>query len=121
MGLPCILLAIAVGAAFGVVVGILKAYCNVNEVISGIMLNWIGLYTSNMLLSQVKEEASPYTLHLSNTNTSAILPSLGLESLFGKGNKVTVAIPIAIALAIIILIILNMTKLGFELKATGLN
>ena len=119
--LPCILLAIAVGAAFGVVVGILKAYCNVNEVISGIMLNWIGLYTANMLLSQVKEEASPYTLHLSNTNTSAILPSLGLESLFGKGNKVTVAIPIAIALAIIILIILNMTKLGFELKATGLN
>lgn len=118
---PCILLAIVVSAVFGLIVGLLKAYCNVNEVISGIMLNWIGLYTSNMLLSQVKEEASPYTLYLSSENPSAILPSLGLDSLFGKGNKVTIAIPIAIAIAVIILIILNMTKLGFELKATGLN
>lgn len=119
--LPCILFAIAVGAVFGIIVGILKAYCNVNEVISGIMLNWIGLYTANMLLSQVKDGASPYSLHLSGVNTSAILPSLGLDSLFGTGNKVTIAIPVAIVIAIIIMIVLNMTKLGYELKATGLN
>ena len=119
--LPCVLLAIVVSAAFGVIVGVLKAYCNVNEVISGIMLNWIGLYTANMLLSQVKEEASPYTLHLDPNNTSAILPSLGMDSLFGEGNKVTIAIPIAIILAIAVMIVLNKTKLGFELKATGLN
>lgn len=119
--LPCILLAIVVAAAFGVIVGLLKAYCNVNEVISGIMLNWIGLYTTNTLLSQVKEEASPYTEYLSAKNPSAILPTLGLTDLFGKDNKVTIAIPIAIILAIAIMVILNMTKLGYELKATGLN
>ena len=35
----CLLLAMAAGAVLGTVSGILKSYCNVNEVISGIMLN----------------------------------------------------------------------------------
>ena len=51
----CILLALLCGAIYGALVGILKAYFNVNEVISGIMLNWIGLYGTNMVLSKVKE------------------------------------------------------------------
>ena len=49
----CLLLAMAAGAVLGAISGVLKAYCNVNEVISGIMLNWITLYLVNMLLSLV--------------------------------------------------------------------
>ena len=45
--LPCMLLAIIAGGLLAGITGILKAYCNVNEVISGIMLNWIALYTAN--------------------------------------------------------------------------
>ena len=60
--LPCMLLAIAAGCVMGAIVGLLKAYCNVNEVISGIMLNWIMLYTANMILANVKEPTSPYTI-----------------------------------------------------------
>ena len=41
--LPCMLLAMAGGALLGTISGLLKSYCNVNEVISGIMLNWITL------------------------------------------------------------------------------
>ena len=37
--LPCMLLAMAGGALLGAISGLLKSYCNVNEVISGIMLN----------------------------------------------------------------------------------
>ena len=48
----------------GAISGALKAYCNVNEVISCIMLNWISLYLVNTLLSRVKENASPYTIHI---------------------------------------------------------
>jgi len=80
-GLPwyvCLLAAIAAGAVLGAISGLLKAYRNVNEVISCIMLNWISLYLVNALLSQVKETASPYTFTLSSTNPDAILPSLGL-------------------------------------------
>ena len=57
--LPCMLLAICGGAILGSISGLLKSYCNVNEVISGIMLNWIVLYLTNMLLTTVKEDASP--------------------------------------------------------------
>ncbi len=41
------------------------------------MLNWIVLYLTNMLLTTVKEDASPYTKVLAHTNASAVLPSLG--------------------------------------------
>ena len=92
----CLILSMVAGAAFGAVVGVLKAYRNVNEVISGIMLNWIGLYTVNMALTPVKETASP--------------------------NKyVTIAIPLAILIAVLIWVVLNKTVFGYELRATGLN
>ncbi len=119
--LPCLLLSVAAGAVFGAAVGLLKAYCNVNEVISGIMLNWIGLYLTNMLLSQVKEPTSPYTLHLASDAPQAILPSFGLDKLFNGNQYITIAIPLAVILAIVILVLLNKTKLGYELKATGNN
>ena len=61
----CILFAVLAGALWGTIVGFLKAYRNVNEVISGIMLNWIGLYLVNMALAPVKEQASPYTEQVS--------------------------------------------------------
>ncbi|MBR2854878.1 MAG: ABC transporter permease, partial [Clostridia bacterium] len=66
--LPCMLFAIIAGAVLGGITGLLKAYCNVNEVISGIMLNWIALYTTNTILTTVKESTSPYTLYLDKVN-----------------------------------------------------
>jgi len=119
--LPCMIFAIVAGALLGGITGLLKAYCNVNEVISGIMLNWIALYTSNTLLTNVKETASPYTLYLDKTNPNAILPTLGLDKLFNNNSNVTIAIPLTILMAVIVWIILSKTKLGYELKATGNN
>ena len=119
--LPCLLLAIVAGALLGSITGMLKAYCNVNEVISGIMLNWIALYTTNTLLATVKETASPYTLYLDKTNPSSMLPTLGLDQLFNKNTNVTIAVPLTILMAILVWIILSKTKMGYELKATGNN
>ena len=119
--LPCLRFAIVCGGVYGAIVGLLKAYCNVNEVISGIMLNWIGLYTTNMLLAKVKESTSPYTLHLKTAAPQAILPTLGLEKLFNGNTNVTIAVPLAILIAVAILILLDKTRLGYELKATGNN
>jgi len=119
--LPCTLFAIIAGAAMGSIVGVLKAYCNVNEVISGIMLNWISLYTANTILSDVKETASPYTMYIDEVNPSAILPTMGLDKLFNDNNYVTIAVPIAIILAVAVEIILNKTRFGYELRATGNN
>ena len=119
--MPCLLVAMVGGAVLGAISGVLKSYCNVNEVISGIMLNWIVLYLTNMLLTTVKEAASPYTIVLANNNPSAVLPSLGLGALFNKNQYVGLAIPLSIVMAILIWIVLDKTRFGYELKATGFN
>ncbi|MCR5155223.1 MAG: ABC transporter permease [Butyrivibrio sp.] len=116
----CLFAALIAGGIFGIIVGLLKSYLNVNEVISGIMLNWIGLYTVNMLLSGVKETASPYTVQVASVNKGALLPSLGMEKLFSNNKYVTIAIPLAILIAILLKVILSMTVFGYEIKATGI-
>lgn len=119
----CLLGAIAAGALLGAISGALRTYCNVNVVISGIMLNWITLYLTNLILGlpSIKNPSSPYTKTLTTINKDAIIPSLGLNKLFSNEKSVTIAIPIAIITAILIWVILNRTKFGYELKATGYN
>ncbi len=119
--LPCMLLAIAAGALLGVISGLLKSSFNVSEVISGIMLNWIALYTTNMLLTNVKEATSPYTYQLKAEGPQAILPQISLSKLLSGNQYVTVAIPIAIVCAVVIWVVLSKTLFGYELKATGNN
>ena len=119
--LPCMLLAIAAGALLGVISGLLKSSFNVSEVISGIMLNWIALYTTNMLLTNVKEATSPYTYQLKAEGPQAILPQISLSKLLSGNQYVTIAIPIAIVCAVVIWVVLSKTLFGYELKATGNN
>ena len=130
---PCLIAAILAGALVGSLSGVLKAYRNVNEVISCIMLNWITLYLVNTLLALVKEPTSNYTYPITKhlvtvdgvtsvvDNPGAILPTLGLQNLFARNKYVGLAIPLSILLAVGIWVLLNKTKLGYELRATGLN
>ena len=119
--LPCMLLAIAAGALLGVISGLLKSSFNVSEVISGIMLNWIALYITNMLLTNVKEATSPYTYQLKAEGPQALLPQISLSKLLSGNQYVTIAIPIAIVCAVVIWVVLSKTLFGYELKATGNN
>lgn len=124
LGMPwyvCLIAAIVVAALVGGISGALKAYFNVNEVISCIMLNWIGLYCVNMLLSTVKEQSTPYTKTLSSTNKGALLPNMGLDQIFSKNEFVTLGLLLAVVMAIVVWIVLEKTKFGYELKATGMN
>ena len=117
----CLILAMIAGAVLGALSGVLKTACNVNVVISGIMFNWITLYLTNLVLGTVKSPNSPYTRALKGSNPSALLPSLGLEKLFNNEKSVTIAIPLAVIIALIVWVVLNKTKFGYELKATGNN
>ena len=131
--LPCMLMATIAGAAVGAISGALKAFRNVNEVISCIMLNWISLYLVNTVLSSVKNPTSPYTYEISKkvimengaattaAHPEALLPQLGINSLFNNNKYVGVAIPLAILLALGIWVLLTKSKMGYELRATGLN
>jgi len=119
----CLILAAVAGALFGTISGLLKAYCNVNEVISGIMLNWIGLYTTNIILSRYLTPGRKDTPELNSSPEyqKAILPGLGLGNLFNKNAYVGLAIILALVSAFVVWIILTKTKFGYELKATGYN
>ena len=116
----CILAAILAGALLGAISGMLKAYRNVNEVISCIMLNWISLYLVNTLLAAVKNPTGKDTYTVTSQNTRALLPTLGLNEIFNQKN-VTLAIPLSVVMCILVWVVLNKMKLGYELKATGLN
>lgn len=117
----CLIAAIAAGAISGAICGILRAYRNVNVVISGIMLNWISLYATNLILKPCMDPNGKDTVRLVKNHKDAILPSLGLDKLFSNNQYVTIAIPLAIIVAIVIWILLEKTKFGYELKATGNN
>lgn len=117
----CLVLAMAAGALWAFFVGVLKAYRNVNEVISGIMLNWIGLYLVNMLLNNVKESTSPYTLDVTKNASAALLPKMPWLSDYMMNKHLTIAVPLAVITAIVIQVVLSKTVFGYEVRATGLN
>ena len=121
-----ILLAALGGALWGAIPGLFKAFLNVNEVITSIMFNWIGLFAVDLLIANTPRLLDTYyggadqsrAVNVAGVNPSAKLPSLGMESLSPYMN---VGIFIAIILAIVIFIILNKTTFGYELKACGYN
>lgn len=117
----CLLASIVFAALIGGASGVLKAYFNVNEVISCIMLNWISLYCVNMLLSKVKEPSTPYTMKLSSANKDALIPNAGLDTLFSNNEFVTIGVVLSVVMAILVWIFMEKTRFGFELKATGMN
>ena len=119
----CMIAAMLSGALLGALSGALKTYRNVNVVISGIMLNWIALDVTNMILSMdgLKNPMSPYTMQLRGVNPGALIPQMGLNTLFGNEKSVTIAIPMAVIMALIVWFMLNKTRFGYELKATGYN
>lgn len=124
LGMPwyvCLLAAVAAAALIGGISGALKAYFNVNEVISCIMLNWISLYCVNMLLTRVKEQSTPYTKPLESVNKRALLWNGGLDKLFSNNEFVTIGVPLAAIMSVLVWIVLDKTKFGYELKVTGMN
>lgn len=104
------------GIIWGLIPGIFKALLNVNEVITSIMFNYIGMYLVDMW---VQGNAVMYVS--SKTRTAYLPDSVQLQSLGIKGSNVNVSIIIAILLAIVLYILLNKTVFGYELKATGYN
>ena len=119
----CLLLAVICAAVWASLAGLLKAFCNVNEVIAGIMLNWISLYIVNVLMQneRVMNVGKSETFSITQTSPGSLLPSLGLGKLFHDNEYVSIAIPLPIVVAILINIVLKKTVLGYELRATGLN
>ena len=106
------------GALWGMIPGLLKAFRNVNEVISSIMMNYIGMYLVNLLIQKlIYDHVKNQSMAVAST---ANLPKAGLDKIF-PNTDINVGIIIAIVVVILVYIILNRTTFGYELKACGKN
>lgn len=119
----CIILAVLAAGLWASIAGFLKAFCNVNEVIAGIMLNWISLYIVNVMMQNetVMNISKSETYSIASVSPESLLPTLGLGKFFHDNEYVSIAIPLAILVAVAVHIVLTKTVLGYELRATGLN
>ena len=123
----CLIAATILGGLWGAIPGFFKAYFNINEVITSIMFNWIGLYLVNELIYQngtgpMYDVRNTRTLNLGKSAelSKAFIPDFGLNKMF-QTNSTTIAIFLAAAVAVLIWVVLNKTTFGYELKAVGLN
>ncbi len=111
-----ILAAMVGGMLMGFIPGIFKALLNVNEVITSIMFNYIGMFFVDMLIQ--KNSA----MYVSSSARTAYLPkSVQIPALGVAGSNVNYGIIIAIIIGIILYVVLEKTTFGYELKATGFN
>lgn len=115
-----LLASIVMGAVWGLIPGLLKAYFNVNVVISCIMMNYIGLYLVNWTVRSYKPLFNTLRNESKNVASTAVIPKMGMDKLF-PGSSVNGGIIIAIAVVILVYILLNKTAFGYELKAVGYN
>jgi simple sugar transport system permease protein len=131
----CLIASLVAGAVWGFFPGLFKSLFNVNEVITSIMFNWIGMMAVNLLCMNLKNAegklvmlpvawvSSPIkdrTAALSYANPSAMIPKMGLDKLF-ESNYMNISIFIAALVAVLLWVILNRTTFGYELKACGYN
>ena len=113
------------GAVWGSIPGLLKAFLNINEVITSIMTNWIAanLVTwffdahENLKNSEVGGKIG----YIKPTADNGIETfDFGLDKIF-PGSQVNGGILVAIALAILTYVIMSKTTFGYQLKACGSN
>lgn len=126
------------GALYGGLAGFLKAYFNVNEILSTIMLNQIAVQLMNYLLNGVlldpSEAGSNHIPKTARIVEWAHLPRLtftipeSISNFFNMGDaeifartRLHVGLIIAIVLAILIYVLLWRTTIGYRIRAVGEN
>jgi simple sugar transport system permease protein len=109
----CIIAALIAGSLWGGIVGILKAKYNVSEVVATIMLNYIALYSSRLISFQLPG---------ATTYNTATLPAFSkLTKFLIPTSNLNVGIFFVLIAVAVYYFVINKTKLGFAMRATGFN
>lgn len=112
--------AMLVGAGWASIAGLLKVRRGVSEVISTIMLNAVATALGAWLLN--KERLAVEVAGSNNIGTRPLGPSAqvpGLAIVPGAGSKVFGLIVLAVVMGVLYHVLLNRTRFGFDLRATG--
>jgi general nucleoside transport system permease protein len=112
------------GAAWALIPGLLKAYCNTNEIITSLMLN----YVAGTLLTYLVFNSESYWRDTTGFNakvfpTSKLLPSSAVWPGWTLHTQGTIVIPLGAGLAVLVAIALWVlfyrTRFGFEMQVLG--
>jgi len=118
----CFIVAMAVGALWGIVVGLLKTKRGINEVLSMIMFNWIAFYLSNFIagIPAIHSEGNAEATRNIADNARTLL-SKDLIKEWGLCPTANWGILVAIVAMLIVWFVIEKTTLGYRLKAVGAN
>ena len=108
------------GAVWGAIPGALKAYFNVNEILSTVMLNAIAVQLMNYLLREPLIDPSQAELASKIPQTARLLPAFHLPRL-APPTRLHLGVVIAVVLAVLVYILLFHTTLGYRIRAVGQN
>jgi simple sugar transport system permease protein len=108
------------GAVWGGIPGYLKAYFNVNEILSTVMMNAIAVQVMNFMLRGPMIDPSQALLASKIPQTARLLDAFQLARLMPPTRLHFGAI-IAALLAALVYILLWRTTLGYRIRAVGLN
>jgi len=109
--------AVIAGAVWGGIVGFLKARFTISEVVATIMMNYIALYFHRILTLRIPGSNSYRT---PNFPPTATLSSPLLASLT-NGSRLNYSLWLTLAALVFYWLIMGKTRLGYALRATGLN
>lgn len=107
------------GAIWGGIPGILKAYFNVNEILSTVMMNAIAVQIMNFLLRGPMIDPVQAGQASQIPQTARLLPAYHLPRLVPT--RLHLGFLIAVLLAVLVYILLWRTTLGYRIRAVGQN
>ncbi|MFZ5820020.1 MAG: ABC transporter permease, partial [Chloroflexota bacterium] len=107
------------GAVWGGVPGFLKAYFNVNEILSTVMMNAIAVQLMNFLLRGPMIDPSQAELASKIPQTARLLEIFRLPRL--SPTRLHLGALLAVVLAVLVYILLWRTVLGYRIRAVGQN
>jgi simple sugar transport system permease protein len=117
--LPCVLLvAMLLGAGWGLLAGQLKTRRGVHEVISTILLNWVAIHLINSWLVVGPLHAAGIA-GFSHSGTEVISATAHLPLLAGEASRLNLGYPLALGAAVACWWLLRRTPFGLELRAIG--
>ena len=114
--LICCLASGLLGALLMCISGFLKAKYKVNELVSSLMLNSIFLYFGLYILKNTSMSDPSYA----NIGSYEFAETAQL-SFLTDSMSVTIGFPIAILAVVLVYILLKKTKLGYQIRTSGLN
>lgn len=115
--IAAVLGAMAVGAAWGGIVGFFKARFKVSEVVATIMMNYIALYVHRLITMKIP---GSNTFKTPDIPVTASLSSSMLSSLT-NGSRLNYGLWFTVAAILLYWLIMEKTTLGYSLRAAGFN